>query len=142
MLPVFPVGATTVCSLYSILFLKLWSYVQVNLWCRHKLHSSGKPQLRRQSLSAKSNLSEYFTNSLFYKMENVVCQVYNSTIHKGHFSCSFTINLTEIVYSAYWCQHHVSRRSGVESKSKSQTYVRVYKFTSSYVDRIKDGNQS
>jgi len=55
------VGATTVCSLYSILFLKLWSYVQVNLWCRHALHTS-KSQLRRQSLSAKSNLSAYNHN--------------------------------------------------------------------------------
>lgn len=23
-----------VCMLYAILFLKLWSYVQVNMWCR------------------------------------------------------------------------------------------------------------
>lgn len=28
------VGAMYVCMLYCILFLKLWSYVQVNMWCR------------------------------------------------------------------------------------------------------------
>ncbi|XP_011872103.1 PREDICTED: diacylglycerol O-acyltransferase 1 [Vollenhovia emeryi] len=28
------VGAMYVCMLYAILFLKLWSYVQVNMWCR------------------------------------------------------------------------------------------------------------
>ncbi|KAL6263344.1 hypothetical protein P5V15_006142, partial [Pogonomyrmex californicus] len=27
-------GAMYVCMLYAILFLKLWSYVQVNMWCR------------------------------------------------------------------------------------------------------------
>jgi diacylglycerol O-acyltransferase 1 len=43
----------SVCFLYSILFMKLWSYVQVNLWCRsyqrHQKNSiSGK---RRESFS-------------------------------------------------------------------------------------------
>ncbi|KYN16974.1 Diacylglycerol O-acyltransferase 1 [Trachymyrmex cornetzi] len=28
------VGAMYVCMLYAILFLKLWSYIQVNMWCR------------------------------------------------------------------------------------------------------------
>ncbi|XP_071633842.1 diacylglycerol O-acyltransferase 1 [Temnothorax longispinosus] len=28
------VGAMYVCMLYATLFLKLWSYVQVNMWCR------------------------------------------------------------------------------------------------------------
>ncbi|KAG5345174.1 DGAT1 acyltransferase, partial [Acromyrmex charruanus] len=28
------VGAMFVCTLYAILFLKLWSYIQVNMWCR------------------------------------------------------------------------------------------------------------
>ncbi|KAG8223162.1 hypothetical protein J437_LFUL000328 [Ladona fulva] len=45
-------GATLVCSIYSILFLKLWSYVQVNMWCRNKRKkSSSKSRFRRQSLS-------------------------------------------------------------------------------------------
>lgn len=43
----------SVCFLYSILFMKLWSYVQVNLWCRsyqkqQKTSTSGK---RRVSFS-------------------------------------------------------------------------------------------
>lgn len=28
------IGATNVCFAYSVLFLKLWSYAQVNSWCR------------------------------------------------------------------------------------------------------------
>lgn len=47
----FAVGATTVCMTYSILFLKLWSYIQVNCWCRNSRQSMSKSQLRRQSLS-------------------------------------------------------------------------------------------
>nr|CAD7457361.1 unnamed protein product [Timema tahoe] len=46
------IGASTVCTMYSLLFFKLWSYVQVNLWCRIKRNnSSSKTHLRRQSLS-------------------------------------------------------------------------------------------
>lgn len=45
------VGAMTVCFLYCILFLKLWSYVQVNLWCRAKLKQRGHRAKRRQSVS-------------------------------------------------------------------------------------------
>ncbi|XP_053621254.1 diacylglycerol O-acyltransferase 1 isoform X2 [Plodia interpunctella] len=47
------VGATTVCFIYLILFLKLWSYAQTNHWCRNG--AKGKKsnnKLRRQSLSA------------------------------------------------------------------------------------------
>lgn len=45
------VGAMTVCFLYCVLFLKLWSYVQVNLWCRSKLKQRGHRSKRRQSVS-------------------------------------------------------------------------------------------
>ncbi|XP_021917601.1 diacylglycerol O-acyltransferase 1 [Zootermopsis nevadensis] len=45
------IGATSVCMIYSILFLKLWSYIQVNLWCRNRRLSVSKSHLRRQSLS-------------------------------------------------------------------------------------------
>lgn len=46
-------GSSFVCFLYCILFVKLWSYVQVNLWCRtyqkqQKVSISGK---RRESFS-------------------------------------------------------------------------------------------
>ncbi|CAB0036535.1 unnamed protein product [Trichogramma brassicae] len=46
------VGAMYVCMLYAILFLKLWSYVQVNMWCRAaKNNNQSQGRLRRQSLS-------------------------------------------------------------------------------------------
>lgn len=38
-------------TLYSILFLKLWSYVQVNLWCRTARQNLSGKAMRRQSLS-------------------------------------------------------------------------------------------
>ncbi|XP_034933588.1 diacylglycerol O-acyltransferase 1 [Chelonus insularis] len=46
------IGALYVSMLYAVLFLKLWSYVQVNMWCRlsQKNHSS-QNRIRRQSLS-------------------------------------------------------------------------------------------
>uniref|UniRef100_A0A023EY91 O-acyltransferase n=2 Tax=Triatoma infestans TaxID=30076 RepID=A0A023EY91_TRIIF len=44
-------GASTVCFIYSVLFLKMWSYVQVNLWCRNARNATTKPHLRRQSVS-------------------------------------------------------------------------------------------
>ncbi|XP_044743865.1 diacylglycerol O-acyltransferase 1 isoform X1 [Chrysoperla carnea] len=50
------IGATTVCMIYSVLFLKLWSYVQVNSWCRaaQKAKKYRPGGLRRQSLSVSS----------------------------------------------------------------------------------------
>ncbi|XP_072382240.1 diacylglycerol O-acyltransferase 1 [Diabrotica undecimpunctata] len=44
------VGASVVTTLYSVLFLKLWSYVQVNMWCRIAKYN-GKGTMRRQSMS-------------------------------------------------------------------------------------------
>ncbi|OWR51046.1 sterol o-acyltransferase [Danaus plexippus plexippus] len=47
------VGITTVCLIYLVLFLKLWSYVQTNHWCRQGMKAKQfKNKLRRQSLSA------------------------------------------------------------------------------------------
>ncbi|XP_049865085.1 diacylglycerol O-acyltransferase 1 isoform X2 [Pectinophora gossypiella] len=47
------VGISTVCTHYLILFLKLWSYVQTNHWCRCGIKKRfAKNTLRRQSLSA------------------------------------------------------------------------------------------
>lgn len=45
------IGASSVCFLYSILFLKMWSYVQVNYWCRSRLVQNSKGHMRRQSMS-------------------------------------------------------------------------------------------
>lgn len=51
----------TVCFMYSILFMKLWSYVQVNMWCRQdqrqqkssgyrkRTHSISIAQLRKRN---------------------------------------------------------------------------------------------
>lgn len=44
------VGASTVCFLYSVLFMKLWSYVQVNLWCRQD-QKANAPKSRSRSHS-------------------------------------------------------------------------------------------
>ncbi|XP_047544973.1 diacylglycerol O-acyltransferase 1 isoform X1 [Vanessa atalanta] len=47
------VGITTVCTIYLVLFLKLWSYCQTNHWCRLGMKGKQyKNTLRRQSLSA------------------------------------------------------------------------------------------
>ncbi|XP_017854490.1 diacylglycerol O-acyltransferase 1 isoform X2 [Drosophila busckii] len=44
------VGASTVCFFYSVLFLKLWSYVQTNMWCRQKYYQR-QPRERRPSIT-------------------------------------------------------------------------------------------
>ncbi|CAG9784403.1 unnamed protein product [Diatraea saccharalis] len=47
------VGISTVCMIYLIIFLKLWSYTQTNHWCRSGMKGKqAKNKLRRQSLSA------------------------------------------------------------------------------------------
>uniref|UniRef100_A0A8D9EG80 O-acyltransferase n=1 Tax=Cacopsylla melanoneura TaxID=428564 RepID=A0A8D9EG80_9HEMI len=52
-------GASTVCFIYSVMFLKLWSYVQVNLWCRHARNQDINKRLgRRQSMSASDVTAE------------------------------------------------------------------------------------
>lgn len=48
------VGSMTVCFLYSVLFMKLWSYVHVNRWCRVENRDngySGGPRSRTRSQS-------------------------------------------------------------------------------------------
>ncbi|XP_014212741.1 diacylglycerol O-acyltransferase 1 isoform X1 [Copidosoma floridanum] len=47
------IGAMYVCMLYALLFLKLWSYVQVNMWCRLSVKSKNTSHggMRRQSFS-------------------------------------------------------------------------------------------
>ncbi|XP_077284254.1 diacylglycerol O-acyltransferase isoform X2 [Arctopsyche grandis] len=47
------IGGMSVSMLYLVVFLKLWSYIQVNFWCREAIKkASAKSTLRRQSLSA------------------------------------------------------------------------------------------
>lgn len=48
----FTVGAMAVCFHYSMLFMKLWSYVQVNMWCRNELNElPAKSRSRSQSIT-------------------------------------------------------------------------------------------
>ncbi|ODM96870.1 Diacylglycerol O-acyltransferase 1 [Orchesella cincta] len=56
-------GATAVCFAYSIVFLKLWSYAQVNGWCRafHQLRK------RRGSGSGPVNVRGMGQNTIFGK---------------------------------------------------------------------------
>ena len=39
------------CAIYAILFLKLWSYVQVNYWCRMAYFTRGKAMARTRQTS-------------------------------------------------------------------------------------------
>lgn len=57
--PLLPVGAMYVCTLYAILFLKLWSYVQVNMWCRTSSRKKTTPGRMRRQLSYNNLQCEY-----------------------------------------------------------------------------------
>ncbi|KAL3282766.1 hypothetical protein HHI36_005933 [Cryptolaemus montrouzieri] len=47
------VGASVVTSFYTVLFLKMWSYIQVNQWCR-TTHQKRRSSMRRSSASYSS----------------------------------------------------------------------------------------
>ncbi|XP_055376424.1 diacylglycerol O-acyltransferase 1 [Condylostylus longicornis] len=58
------VGATTVCFLYSILFMKMWSYVQVNMWSRQALRDERcSTKKRRPSVSIAELQNAHNTES-------------------------------------------------------------------------------
>ena len=42
-----PLRGTIACSFYAVLFLKLWSYMQVNYWCRIKYSAHQMSGLHR-----------------------------------------------------------------------------------------------
>ncbi|CAG0914599.1 unnamed protein product [Notodromas monacha] len=44
-------GSTVVCGTFSVVFLKLWSYIQVNSWCRRNYAANAKRRRRRRSYS-------------------------------------------------------------------------------------------
>ncbi|XP_029174994.1 diacylglycerol O-acyltransferase 1 isoform X2 [Nylanderia fulva] len=48
------VGAMYVCMLYAILFLKLWSYIQVNMWCRLSSRKKTTQGRMRRQLSCNN----------------------------------------------------------------------------------------
>lgn len=58
----------TVCFTYSILFMKMWSYVQVNMWCRQSLKEKGthKSRARRQSVSIAEIRKFLYENNMLY----------------------------------------------------------------------------
>lgn len=48
------VGAMYVCMLYATLFLKLWSYIQVNMWCRLSSRKKTTQGRMRRQLSCNN----------------------------------------------------------------------------------------
>ena len=49
-------GATLVTMLYAILFLKMWSYIQVNHWCRCSITILGQKRARHQSIYRQASM--------------------------------------------------------------------------------------
>ena len=49
-------GATWVTILYAVLFLKMWSYIQVNHWCRCSITILGHKRVRHQSIYRQASL--------------------------------------------------------------------------------------
>lgn len=89
----FVVGAMTVCFTYSILFMKLWSYVQVNMWCRQAHNQdSSKNGKRRRSISIaqlqRNDRNGNTTNSKYDKTE----------VNKGLVQYPDNLYLKDIVY--------------------------------------------
>lgn len=60
----FSVGAVIVCAVYIVTFLKLWSYVQVNYWCRLHKENSAK-SLRRRASSVLVPGTSHLTSQFF-----------------------------------------------------------------------------
>ena len=49
-------GATRVTILYTFLFLKMWSYIQVNHCCRCSITILGHKRVRQQSISRQASM--------------------------------------------------------------------------------------
>ena len=49
-------GATWVTILYAVLFLKMWSYIQVNHWCRCSITILGHKRVRHQSIYRQASM--------------------------------------------------------------------------------------
>lgn len=78
---------TTNCLTYLIIFLKLWSYVQTNYWCRAaKKAKALKSSLRRQSLSAP-NWSKFFHAILTYGPMYLCKCPWSCSLKRGIISC-------------------------------------------------------
>ena len=53
-----------ICAIYTLIFLKLWSYVQVNYWCRTSLRgkATGTTYDRQQAGNRMKSMVEIDTN--------------------------------------------------------------------------------
>ena len=49
-------GATWVTIMYAVLFLKMWSYIQVNHWCRCSITILGHKRVRHQSIYRQASM--------------------------------------------------------------------------------------
>ncbi|XKL63485.1 hypothetical protein PGB90_005849 [Kerria lacca] len=80
-------GATTVCMTYSIIFLKLWSYIQVNMWCRKQ---------RNEKLLHKMKESVSFSNCLHKEKSSNNKGVNEVNLHLVIYPDN--LNIQDIVY--------------------------------------------
>ena len=99
-------GFTIVCTLYTITFLKLWSYVQVNHWCRLERDKSISKKQRGRSFS-----------------ENKLSKSYHRT-------CKVICNLTKknITDKGMTFNRKVSIASGIVQYPNNLTIVDMYYF--------------
>ncbi|EFX90273.1 hypothetical protein DAPPUDRAFT_300124 [Daphnia pulex] len=75
------VGLTLLCTVYTITFLKLWSYIHVNYWCR--LVRSKSQQHRRRAFSVAQPYPPDVDNGK--SMNEVVSYPNNLTVHDLYF---------------------------------------------------------
>jgi len=50
------ISATSITGIYSILFLKMWSYIQVNHWCRCSITILGQKRARHASIYRQASI--------------------------------------------------------------------------------------
>lgn len=74
-------GASTVCFYYSVLFLKLWSYVQTNMWCRQTYYQKN-PRERRPSITL-AELSRFIHFNLSIYLLNLIATIENGALDGG-----------------------------------------------------------
>lgn len=91
-----------VCFLYSILFMKLWSYIQVNMWCRRsqRVKITHKSRERRLSVSIAEIQNTDESNGYYKepanveKIEPAQLVQYPNNLHikdLGYFLCAPTL---------------------------------------------------
>lgn len=86
------------CTVYTITFLKLWSYIHVNFWCRRDGRNA-KSQRRRRALSvshpSNSLPSKSFKKLIFFKIVDIDADLsYGETSESGQNIIQYPNNLT------------------------------------------------